>query len=379
LQILLTTLNAPSARGKRQAAPKFFRAARARRILRLTRAERARGLRAREARRYNARALSRPVENEARPRARSLSTRLRGVLVPFPTPFGADGGVDAGAVRDNIELWNRAGVAGYVALGSTGERVHLDARERATLVESARAAVPAEMPFVVGAGEQGTRGTIEECRLAALQGADAVLVLTPHFYKGSMTQGALASHFEAVADSSPAPVVLYNIPQNTGVALAPETVARLAGHDNVAGIKDSSGDVLNHVEMLRLVGEGREDFAVLTGHAGVFHVSLTAGASGGILAAACVMPKLCVEIYEAVRLADRARARGAQRRLSPVARAVTVRFGIGGLKYALDLLGFKGGPVRAPLAPPDEEARREIARLLEEAGGRVDNGNARPG
>jgi 4-hydroxy-2-oxoglutarate aldolase len=336
-------------------------------------ARRVGGLRGPEARRYNARALSRPVEDDGRARARSLQERLRGVLLPFPTPFDAGGGVDARALRENIELWNRTGVAGYVALGSTGERVHLDAGERAALVETARGCVPAEMTFVVGVGEQGTRGTIEECGLAARSGADALLVLTPHFYKGSMTQAALASHFERVADSSRAPVILYNIPQNTGVALAPETVARLSAHENIAGIKDSSGDVVNHFEMLRLVGDGREDFALLTGHAGVFYASLGAGARGGVLAAACVMPRLCVEIYEAARAGDHARARESQRRLAPVASAVTVRFGIGGLKYALDLQGFRGGTVRAPLSPPGEDARREIARLLEEAGRRADN------
>ncbi|HYY98422.1 MAG TPA: dihydrodipicolinate synthase family protein [Pyrinomonadaceae bacterium] len=314
-----------------------------------------------------------PVEDDRRERERRLPERLGGVLLPFPTPFGADGEVDARALCENVGRWNRTGVAGYVALGSTGERVHLDERERALVVETARGCVPREMAFVVGVGEQGTRGTVEECRRAAARGADAVLVLTPHFYKGAMTQGALASHFEAVADSSPAPVILYNIPQNTGVALAPETVARLSAHRNVAGIKDSSGDVANFVEMIRLVGERAEEFALLTGHAGVFQASLAAGAVGGILAAGCVMPRLCVEIYEAARAGDGERARELQRRLAPVARAVTVRFGIGGLKYALDLLGFEGGAVRAPLASPDEEARREIARLLEEAGGRADN------
>ena len=303
---------------------------------------------------------------------------LRGVLIPFTTPFAADESVDLKALRANLVRWNETGVAGYVALGSTGERVHLDARERAAVVETARECVPREMSFVVGVGEQGTRGTREEGASSAHLSSDAVLVLTPQFYRGALTQAALASHFETVADSSPAPVILYNIPQNTGVALAPETVARLAAHENIAGIKDSSGDVANHVEMIRLVGERAEEFAVLTGHAGVFYTSLCAGAVGGILAAGCVLPRLCVEIYGAARAGDYERARESQRRLAPVARAVTVRFGIGGLKYALDLLGFEGGGVRAPLAAPDEDARREIARLLEEVTGRADNGLARP-
>ena len=295
------------------------------------------------------------------------------MLLPFTTPFDEDESVDLKALRANLSRWNESGVAGYVALGSTGERMHLDARERAAVIETARECVPREMSFVVGVGEQGTRGTVEECRLAARQGADAVLVLTPHFYKGAMTQSALASHFEAVADSSNAPVILYNIPQNTGVALAPETVARLSEHKNIAGIKDSSGDVANFVEMIRLVGRGAEEFDLLTGHAGVFYASLASGAVGGILAAGCALPRLCVEIYEAARENEHGRARELQRRLAPVARAVTVRFGIGGLKYALDLLGYVGGPVRAPLSPPGEDARREIARLLDEVGERADN------
>jgi len=303
----------------------------------------------------------------------ATSGRLRGVLLPFTTPFDEDESVDLKALRANLSRWNASGVAGYVALGSTGERVHLDARERASVVETARECVPRELSFVVGVGQQSARGTIEECKLAARQGADALLVLTPHFYKGALTQNALASHFESVADSSPAPVILYNIPQNTGVALAPETVARLSQHPNVAGLKDSSGDVANFVEMVRLVGDGAEEFDLLTGHAGVFYASLASGAVGGILAAGCVLPRLCVELYEAARAQQYERARELQRRLAPVARAVTVRFGIGGLKYALDLLGYAGGAVRAPLSPPDEEARREIARLLDEVGGRTDN------
>lgn len=296
-------------------------------------------------------------------------------MLPFPTPFGADGEVDLRALVGNLARWNETGVAGYVALGSTGERVHLDERERAAVVEAARASVPRSMVFIVGVGAQSTRLTILETRRAAAAGADAVLALTPHFYKGALTQDALAAHFEAVADASHVPVVLYNIPQNTGVALAPETVARLSEHANVCGIKDSSGDVANLLEMLRLVGSEREDFAVLTGHAGVFHASLAAGVRGGILAAGCVVPRMCVEIYERFRAGEHERARELQRRLAPVARAVTVGYGIGGLKAALDLLGYAGGLPRAPLRAPAAEARAEIARLLEEAGERV---NATP-
>jgi 4-hydroxy-2-oxoglutarate aldolase len=298
---------------------------------------------------------------------RPTREKLRGLLLPFTTPFGADGGVDALALCENIKRWNETGVAGYVALGSTGERAHLDERERAAVVETARTCVPESMAFVVGIGEQSTRLASLEAKRAAATGADAVLMLTPHFYRGALTQDALREHFTAVADASPVPVVLYNIPQNTGVVIAPETVALLSRHENIAGIKDSSGDMVNLVEMLRLVGEGRDDFAVLTGHAGVFYASLCAGVRGAILAAGCVAPRLCVEIYDAFRAGDHQRASELQRLLAPVARAVTTRFGIGGLKAALDLLGYAGGLPRMPLRAPDADARAEIARLLEES------------
>lgn len=293
--------------------------------------------------------------------------KLRGILIPFPTPFGHEGEPDASSIRFNIERWNTTGVTGYVALGSTGERVHLDERERMAVVEAARACVPDVLVFVVGVSEQSTHLASNEAKRVAAAGADAVLALTPHFYRGAMTQDALRGHFATVADASPVPVILYNIPQNTGVAIAPETVALLSEHENIVGIKDSSGDMVNLVEMLRLVGDRREDFTVLTGHAGVFYASLCAGVRGAILAAGCVAPRLCVEIYEAFRTGDHKRAGELQRRLAPVARAVTTRYGIGGLKAALDMLGYAGGLPRSPLRSPDSDARAEIARLLEES------------
>lgn len=290
--------------------------------------------------------------------------KLRGVFLPFPTPFDKEDEVDAAALRANIARWNETGVAGYVALGSTGERAHLDEGERAALIEAARESVPERLAFIVGVGEQSTRATIAEARRTAGLGADALLVITPHFYRGAMTEEALFKHFAAVADAATAPVILYSIPQNTGLSIAPELVARLAAHENIHGIKDSSGDLLNLTEILRLAG-GREDFAVTVGHAGALYAALAAGAHGGILAAGCAVPELCVAIYKAVAAGEHHRALASQKLLAPVARALTTRYGIGGLKAALELRGYRGGPVRAPLAAPDEEARREIARLLD--------------
>lgn len=297
-------------------------------------------------------------------RADGLTAKnLRGILLPCTTPFGPDGLVDARALASNIERWNETGIDGYVILGSTGERVHLDESESLEVIETARAAVPAHLPFVVGVGVHGTRGSIAEAHRAAGAGADALLVITPHFYRGQMTHAALAAHYEAIAEAATVPVVLYNIPQNTGVALSPETIARLSGHENIIGIKDSSGDMVNFLEMLSLQSES---FAVLTGHASVLYAALSAGAQGAILAAGCVAPRLAVHIAQLVAAGRHEEARERQRRLIPLARAVTTRFGIGGLKYALDLCGYAGGEVRAPLAAPDETARREIARTLAE-------------
>lgn len=290
-------------------------------------------------------------------------------MLPFPTPFNQQGDVDHAALRANILKWNETGISGYVALGSTGERVHLDEHERAAVIETARECVPEDLAFIVGAGQQSVRGTFGEIRRAAELGADAVLVITPHFYRGAMTQGALFKYYAAVADEARVPVLLYSMPELTGVGIAPETVARLSEHENIAGIKDSSGDVINLAETLRLVPE---EFAVLTGNGASFYAALAAGVRGAILAVGCVATRETLAIYEAVQRGEHERGRRLQESLTPLALAVTRRYGIGGLKAALDMIGYAGGYVRAPLEDASEDARREIARLLEEAALPVD-------
>jgi 4-hydroxy-2-oxoglutarate aldolase len=302
---------------------------------------------------------------EVSPVAEILADKLRGVLLPFPTPFGGEGELNSQALRSNIEKWNETGVRGYVALGSTGERVHLSEREYLSVIETARLSVPERLALIVGAGQQSTRGSIDEIRRAAAAGADAVLVITPHFYRGAMTQAVLFDYYRAVADASPVPVLLYSMPELTGVAIAPELTARLSEHENILGIKDSSGDVVNLSETLRQVPA---EFKVLTGNGPLLYAALSAGAVGAILAVGCAAPQLAVAIYRAVAAGEHDRAREMQRRLTPLALAVTKRYGIGGLKAALEMLGYNIGPVRAPLKSPDDDARVEIARLIREAG-----------
>jgi 4-hydroxy-2-oxoglutarate aldolase len=288
---------------------------------------------------------------------------LRGILLPFPTPFDTESSVNAQALCSNIDRWNQTGIAGYVILGSTGERVHLNEREYLKLIETARSCVPSQMAFIVGAGQQSTRATVDEVRRITEAGAGAVLVITPHFYRAEMKQDALFKHYVAVADSSPVPVLLYSVPHLTNVHLAPETIARLAEHENIIGVKDSSGDVLALAETVRLVPG---DFAVLTGHGAALYPALCVGAKGGVLAIGCIAPRLAVAIYEAFEAGEHGRAREMQQRLTIATRGVLGRYGIGGLKAALDMLGYIGGKVRAPLTCASEEARREIAKILKE-------------
>jgi len=293
-----------------------------------------------------------------------MPTNLSGLFLPITTPFAADQEIDADGLVKNLGIWNQSDISGYVVLGSTGERVNLNEREYIQVIEIARRAVPETLTFIVGAGQQSTRGTINEIERAARAGAEAVLVMTPHYYRAAITQAALIKHYTAVADTSPVPVILYSMPDLTGIKIEPETAARLSEHKNIIGIKDSSADVEKFADTVRLV---LRDFAVLIGNGAVLREALLAGATGSILAVGCVTPQLCLEIHHAVRDGDNECAAALQEKLTPLARAVTKTYGIGGLKAAMEMAGFVGGPVRAPLERPGESARFEIRQLLDEA------------
>ena len=293
----------------------------------------------------------------------ALEQNLRGVLLPITTPFNSEG-VDHNALRANLDRWATTGIAGYVVLGSTGERVHVDEREYLEVLETAREVVPGSMSLIAGAGQQSTVGTIKEIERAAAAGADAVLVITPHFYRSAINQDVLISYYRSIADATPVPLLLYSMPPLTGIKIESETIARLSEHPNIMSVKDSSNDVAGFSETVRLCPS---EFAVMTGNGTVFLDALQAGATGAILAVGCVVPERCVEIFRAFKAGDLERASMLQSPLTPLAAAVTTRFGIGGLKAALDLAGFQGGEVRAPLQMPNEGARTEIAALLDDA------------
>jgi len=286
---------------------------------------------------------------------------LAGILPPVATPF-VDDEVDLAAMRANCERWMRTGLRGVLLLGTNGEAPLIRDDEAVRLVSAAREAVPEDRVLLVGTGRQATREVIALSRAVAREGADAVLVLTPSVYRNQLTPAALLAHYRAIADGSPVPVVLYNMPQATGVTLAPAIVQALAAHPNIAGIKESSGDV---AVVADLAGRAAPDFPVVVGAAPSLYASLMVGATGGIVAVANVVPELCVRLYDLARAARHDEALALQRALTPLAAAVTTGFGVPGLKAAMALAGYRPGQPRRPLAPLDEDDRRTIRGLLE--------------
>ncbi len=292
-------------------------------------------------------------------------SRFAGVLPPVTTPFGPDGSLALEKLVANLTAWHETGLSGYLLLGSNAEAVTLTEEEKVRVLETARAHIPRDRLLLAGTGEEGTAATIALTNAAARLGVDAAMVVTPGYYKGQMRARELIAHYTAVADASSLPVLIYNVPQFTGVTVEPEVVGRLAEHENIVGMKDSAGNVATLTEYLRVAPEG---FAVFVGSAAIFYAGLALGACGGILALANAAPRACVELYSFAREGKGTEAAALQRRLLPAVRAVTARFGIGGLKHAMDLLGYYGGPPRPPLLPPTEPERTEIRKALTESG-----------
>ena len=288
---------------------------------------------------------------------------VSGVFPPVSTPFDTSGDVDRVALQSNIARWLTTGVRGIVALGSNGEAPLLDEFESDTVIGAARDAIPPGRLLIAGTGRESTRSTVAASQRAASLGADAVLVRTPSYFKPRMTRDAFVAHYTAVADAVTVPVFLYNYPAVTGLTFTPETVAALARHPNIAGIKETSTDA---AQIGAYIDAARgEAFTVLAGSAPGFYAALCLGAGGAILAAACIVPRACVALLEAFQRGAHEDARDLQRRILPVAAAVTSGFGVPGLKAALDLTGFIGGAPRPPLAPVSAEAIGAIRATLE--------------
>lgn len=291
--------------------------------------------------------------------------RIGGVYPPVPTFFHEDESLDLETLRTHIARLREKGVTNIVALGSNGEAVHLDRDERRAVIAAIREAAGAQAQILAGAGGQSTRETVALCQLSAGAGADVALILPPSHYGGKMGMAVQRAHFLAVAEESPLPVMVYNMPANAaGVDLDAETLIALSVHPNIIGVKDSSGNV---AKMAQVVAEARQGFTVLAGSAGFLLPAMVVGAKGVIAALANIAPRECLRLVEVIERGDLVEARALQARLIPVNTAVTSGYGVAGLKAALTFTAHYGGEPRRPLAPLGEGERARLRSLLAQA------------
>lgn len=347
---------------------------------------------------------------------------LQGIFPPITTPFYPDGKVYFKKIEHNVERYSRTPVAGLVVLGSTGEAIMLSDEERREVLKVAREAAAPNKVLIAGTGIESAIETLRLTEYAAALGYDLALVRTPHFYKRMMQPPNMLAFYRTVADRSPLPVLIYNVPPFTGYDMPAELVIELADHPNVVGIKESGGDVekvrrivegTRHVRRAATVtetfdavtprmlkapvvanGQGGElvpvaalsgakpsssavnvvsgiktrqkevGFQVLAGLAQKLEPSLQAGAVGAVLAFADVAPTACYEIYAAWKEGDAGLARLKQERITNVAQRVGSELGIPGMKYGMDLNGYYGGPARLPLLPLTADLKHEVEQLL---------------
>jgi 4-hydroxy-2-oxoglutarate aldolase len=294
-----------------------------------------------------------------------MSLNLNGIIAALPTPFGHDGEVDHEKLKSNLEHWNQTDLTGYLILGSTGEFPHLTTDEKLAVIETVRGAMSYEKLLLVGTGELSTRQTIEMTRRAHELGADGGVVITPFYYKRVLQDEHHEAHYERIADNAPMPVLIYMIPQFAGVTLMQETIARLAEHENIAGLKESSGDLSILKDLFRELRTG--DFSVLVGSPAILTEGLEAGCAGAVLAVGALAPKTACAVEHAYRHGNHERAAELQKRLATLAR-VTAASGIGHLKAAMDVAGLYGFLPRSPMPVPTDEERAEIEKAIEESG-----------
>lgn len=295
-----------------------------------------------------------------------MPVKLEGVFPPIPTPFDVDGKILHDKLASNLQYWSKTGLDGFAVLGTNGEYVFLSETEKAAVWETARGSIPRDRLFLAGAGAESTQTSLSLARRAAELGADAAMIVTPHYYRSQMNSQNLINHYRVIADGSPIPIIVYNMPASTGIDVEASMVIQLAQHPNIIGIKDSSGNVAKYTEIIRSV---RADFAVLAGSGGYFYPSLCVGARGTIAALANVAPRECIALYQAFKSGQHNQARAIQHKMLILNQAVTARWGVPGLKAALDLLGtVYGGVPRLPLRPLGEPERQTLGQIMHEAG-----------
>jgi 4-hydroxy-2-oxoglutarate aldolase len=293
-----------------------------------------------------------------------MSKRFEGIFAALTTPFVRDE-VSVPKFKENIAKFNATGLAGYLVLGSTGESVLLSDAESEALVRAARESAAPGKKVIAGTARESTKLTVEFTNRAADLGMDAALVRPPSYYKSKMNLEALRVHYLEVADRSRVPILIYNMPKNTGIFLESRLIIELARHPNIIGLKESAGNLAFMGEVIRQVPP---DFHYFLGSGSVFLPALEFGACGAILAIANAAPEICVRIYELFGEGRLEEARNLQLDLLPFNKAVTEGAGIAGLKHALDLRGFTGGQARLPLLPVDEQTKSDLAAHMKRLG-----------
>ncbi len=293
-----------------------------------------------------------------------MNKPLAGVYAALTTPFAGDE-IAVDKLRDNIQKYNRTDLAGYLVLGSTGESVSLTDGESLRLVEAVVAAAAPDKKILVGTARESTKGTIDFTNSLTGRGIAAALVRPPSYFKSKMTREALKTHYRTVAEASQLPILIYNMPQNTGISLEPQLIIDLAPHPNIAGLKESSGSLAFLEEVVREVPD-RFHYFLGSGH--VVYPGLEMGADGAILAVANAAPEMSAEIFRLFKAGKKDEARRLQLDLVPLNKALVEVYGIAGLKHALDLRGYYGGPTRLPLLQVEEPAKREIESRLRKLG-----------
>ncbi len=290
---------------------------------------------------------------------------VRGIFAPIATAFDASGEVNYDIFAENVRAFGATKLAGLVVLGSNGEFTLLAHDEKVKLVETARKHLPSGKKIIAGTGCESLKETVELTKRCAAAGAEVALVVTPNYYKKDMNDAALEKFYTMLADASPIPVMIYNMPGNSGVNVPSALTLKLSAHPNITGIKDSGGNI---VQISEVLAKAPADFSVFAGSGSYLLATLVLGGVGGTLAVANVVPDYCAEIQERFEKGDLEGARKMQLALLPLNAAVTSRFAIGGMKAAMDMVGYKGGLPRLPILPASEETKKEIARILKELG-----------
>lgn len=290
--------------------------------------------------------------------------KLHGVYAPIPTPF-EKGKIAYDRLEENLEYWLNTNLEGIVLMGSNGEFVLLTTEEKIELTKFVCAKCKGRKPVIVGTSAESTEETIHLCNMAADAGADAVLVVTPNYYKGSMNESVLKRFYLDVADASAAPVILYNMPRNTGINISSKLTRELAVHENIIGMKDSGGNI---VQISECVANTPTDFRVFAGSASYLYASLSVGATGGTLALANILPNECAKVQELYEEGKLEESLELQMKLIDSNNAVTAKYGIAGLKAAMDMMGLFGGEPRMPLLPLTQTEKDDLKMILNASG-----------